>query len=89
MKIYKFLTYRKSVLYIAIFIAAILSLSVVFFSRFMYRDAAAVYAYMSRALWNGNYAEAFHPNIPSLNVLLSWLLSWSGLSPEQALTAVY
>lgn len=88
MKIYKFLTYRKSVLYIAIFIAAILSLSVVFFSRFMYRDAAAVYAYMSRALWNGNYAEAFHPNIPSLNVLLSWLLSWSGLSPEQALTAV-
>lgn len=54
----------------------------------MYRDSANVYAFMARALANGEYSEAFHPGIPMLNVLLSRPFTALGMRPEQALSAV-
>lgn len=51
----------------------------------LYRDSANVYSFMARALADNNYQDAFHPSIPSLNVLLSWPLTFAGFSPERAL----
>lgn len=58
------------------------------FSVDIYRDAANVYAFMARSLASGKYFDAFHPAIPSLNVILAQPLIRMGLRPEQALSAV-
>lgn len=58
------------------------------FSVDIYRDAANVYAFMARALSRREYAEAFHPAIPCLNVILAQPFIRLGLRPEQALSAV-
>ena len=58
------------------------------FNGIDYRDTANVYAAMSRALLSGAYAEAFHPSIPCLNVLLSRLFTLAGMSPDVAMSAV-
>ena len=60
----------------------------IFFNGIDYRDTANVYAAMSRALMSGAYAEAFHPSIPCLNVLLSRIFTLAGMSPDVALSAV-
>lgn len=54
----------------------------------MYMDSANVYSYMVRSLVQGKISEAFHPDIPSLNVVLAWGFAELGLRPEQALTLV-
>ena len=58
------------------------------FSVDIYRDTANVYACMARALVRGEYAEAFQPGIPQLNVILAWPFARMGLRPEQALALV-
>ena len=73
----------------AILVAAAISLThLIFFNGIDYRDTANVYAAMSRALLSGAYAEAFHPSIPCLNVLLSRLFTLAGMSPDVAMSAV-
>ena len=76
-------------LFAAILVAAAVSLThLIFFNGIDYRDTANVYAAMSRALLSGAYAEAFHPSIPCLNVLLSRLFTLAGMSPDVAMSAV-
>lgn len=73
----------------AVLVAAFISLThLIFFNGIAYRDTANVYAAMSRALAAGAYAEAFHPSIPSLNVLLSRIFTLAGMAPDVALSAV-
>lgn len=67
--------------------AAIAVLQLIF-SVDIYRDAANVYAFMARSLAAGDRADAFHPAIPSFNVLLAQPLIRMGLRPEQALSAL-
>ena len=49
---------------------------------------ANVYAAMARALASGAYAEAFHPSIPCLNVILSRFFTLAGMGPDVAMSAV-
>ena len=72
----------------AVAVGATITILQLIFSVDIYRDAANVYAYMARSLANGKYSEAFHPAIPSLNVILAQTLIRAGLRPEQALSAV-
>ena len=73
----------------AVLVGAAISLThLVFFNGIAYRDTANVYAAMSRALAAGVYAEAVHPAIPSLNVLLSRLFTLFGMAPDVAMSAV-
>ena len=73
----------------AILVGAAISLThLIFFNGIDYRDTANVYAAMSRSLASGAYAEAFHPSIPCLNVLLSRVFTLSGMAPDVALSAV-
>jgi len=73
---------------IAMGIALVLTLLHVCCSKDMYRDSGSVYSFMARALAQGDLAGAFHPSIPSLNVLLSGIFSACGLRPEQAISLV-
>ena len=73
---------------VAMVIALVLTLLHVCCSKDMYRDSGSVYSFMARALAQGDLADAFHPSIPSLNVLLSGIFSACGLRPEQALSLV-
>ena len=84
----KKLTEGRTLLFIAVAGSVILSLCHLFFSCHMYRDAANVYAYMARALAEGNYMEAFHDRIPHLTVLFSRVFTLAGVSPEKAVSAV-
>jgi len=72
--------------------AAVLGVSItlleLIFSADLYRDVANVYACMARSLANGEYSEAFHPSIPSLNVILAQPFIFLGMSPAKALVAV-
>ena len=73
----------------AVLVGAAISLThLIFFNGIAYRDTANVYAAMSRALASGMYAEAAHPAIPSLNVLLSRIFTWLGMAPDVAMSAV-
>ncbi len=72
----------------ALAVGLVLSLLHAFFSVDLYRDAAGVYVPLARALAQGDFAQAFHPSIPSLNVLLSWGFSAIGMRPEQAMSLV-
>ena len=73
----------------AILAGAAISLThLFFFNGIAYRDTANVYAAMSRALAAGVYADAAHPAIPSLNVLLSRIFTLAGMSPDVAMSAV-
>ena len=84
--------FDKSIFYsampYAIIIGALLSVVSCFFSVHMYRDSANVYSFMARALANNNIQDAFHPSIPSLNVLLSWPLTSIGMSPARSLLLI-
>lgn len=84
----KKLTEGRSLLFIAIVGSVILSLCHLLFSCHLYRDAANVYAYMARALAEGNYMEAFHDRIPHLTVLFSRVFTLAGVAPEKAVSAV-
>lgn len=66
----------------------VLTLLHAFFSVDMYRDSANVYSAMARSLAAGDFSSAFHPGIPSLNVLLSGIFSFFGMAPERALSLV-
>ena len=66
----------------------VLTLVHALFSVDMYRDSANVYSAMARALAAGDFSSAFHPGIPSLNVLLSGVFSFFGMAPERALSLV-
>jgi len=72
----------------AVAVGAAMTLLQQIFSVDIYRDTANVYACMVRALVRGEYAEAFHPGIPQLNVVLALPFTWLGLRPEQALALV-
>ena len=73
----------------AVLVGAAISLThLIFFNGIADRDTANVYAAMSRALATGMYAEAAHPAIPSLNVLLSRIFTWLGMAPDVAMSAV-
>ena len=72
----------------AVAIGATITILQLIFSVDIYRDAANVYAFMARSLANGRYSEAFHPAIPSLNVILAQPLIRVGLRPDQALSAI-
>ncbi|MBR3506774.1 MAG: glycosyltransferase family 39 protein [Lentisphaeria bacterium] len=76
-------------LFAAVLVGAAISLThLIFFNGIDYRDTANVYAAMSRALVSGAYPEAFHPAIPSLNVILSRGLTLLGMAPDVAMSAV-
>ena len=82
-------TVAEWILIAAILIGIILSLAHLFlFSGIDYRDTANMYASLLRALVSGEYGEAFHPAVPSLNVLLARLFTLAGMGPEAALSAV-
>ncbi len=73
----------------AVLVGAAISLThLIFFNGIAYRDTGNVYAAMSRALAAGVYAEAAHPAIPSLNVLLSRFFTLFGMGPDVAMSAV-
>ena len=73
----------------AVLVGAAISLAhLIFFNGIAYRDTANMYAPLLRALVSGEYGEAFHPAVPSLNVLLSRLFTLTGLGPDVALSAV-
>ncbi|MBO7089709.1 MAG: hypothetical protein J6W70_07375, partial [Lentisphaeria bacterium] len=73
----------------AILVAATVSLiHLIFYSGIDYRDSANVYTAMARSLVNGEYADAFHPGIPMLNVLCSRVLTVFGMPPDRAMSAV-
>jgi 4-amino-4-deoxy-L-arabinose transferase-like glycosyltransferase len=73
----------------AVLVGVVISLAhLIFFNGIAYRDTANVYAAMSRALASGVYAEAAHPAIPSLNVLLSRIFTLPGMPPDMAMSAV-
>lgn len=73
----------------AVLVGVAISLThLIFFYGIDYRDTANVYAAMARSLAAGAHAEAFHPAIPCLNVLLSQVFSLAGMSPDVALSAV-
>lgn len=78
----------RMLLIAALAVGSVLTLLHVLFSVDIYRDSANVYSAMARALVNGDLAEAFHPSIPALNVLLSWGFSAIGMRPEQAMSLV-
>ena len=84
----KKLTQGRTLLFIAIAGSVILSLCHLLFSCHLYRDAANVYAYMARALAEGDYMEAFHDRIPHLTVLFSRVFTFVGVPPEKAVSAV-
>ncbi len=79
---------RYGLLYIALASGIMCSLCQLIFSVDLYRDSANVYAFMARALAQGNYADAFHENIPHLNVCCSFPFSIMGMAPEKALLLV-
>ena len=60
----------------------------VFYPGINYRDSANVYTAMARSLVNGEYADAFHPGIPMLNVLCSRVFTVFGVPPDLAISAV-
>ena len=60
----------------------------VFYTGFDYRDSASVYGFMARSLADGEYADAFHPGIPLLNVLCSRVFTVFGVPPDLAMSAV-
>ena len=72
----------------ALAVGTVIAILQLVFSRDMYRDAANVYAFMARSLATGEPADAIHPAIPSLNVLLAYPFIKLGLRPEQALSLV-
>ncbi len=73
----------------AVLTATVISLThLIFFCGIDYRDTANVYAAMSRALVSGAYSEAFHPAIPSMNVLLSRIFTLAGMGPDVSMSAV-
>ena len=53
-----------------------------------YRDSANVYSFMARSLAEGEYADAFHPSIPMLNVLFSRVFTVFGMPADQAMSLV-
>ena len=65
----------------------VVALSVIF-PIVQYRDSANVYTYMAKMLRDGAYNVAFHPDIPSLNVLLSYPLTFVGVAPETAMILI-
>ena len=79
---------KSGLLYAAVGTALVVALIRVVGSVSLFRDSANVYCFMARELAWGNYREAFHPAIPSLNVLLSRLFTFIGISPEQATAIV-
>ena len=78
----------RGLVVIAVAGGVILSLLQIFFSVDLYRDAANVYAFMVRSMVEGRVEDAFHPGIPSLNVLLALPFAFIGLRPGQALSVV-
>ncbi len=73
----------------AVLVGAAISLThLIFFHGIDYRDTANMYASLLRALVSGEYGEAFHPAVPSLNVLLARLFTLTGMEPDVALSAV-
>ena len=60
----------------------------VFYPGIDYRDSANVYTCMARSLAEGDYAAAFHPGIPPLNVLCSRVFTVFGMPPDLAMSAV-
>jgi len=66
----------------------IVVIHLVFYTGFDYRDSANVYGFMARALAEGEYADAFHPGIPLLNVLCSRIFTVFGMPPDWAMSAV-
>ncbi len=73
----------------AVLTGTVISLThLIVFCGIDYRDTANVYAAMSRALASGAYSEAFHPAIPSLNVLFSRFFTLAGMKPDMAMSAV-
>ncbi len=73
----------------AILVGVSISLThLIFFNGIAYRDTANVYAAMLRSLVSGAYSDAFHPSIPSLNVLFARIFTLCGMEPERALSAV-
>ena len=73
----------------AVLIGVAISLThLIFFNGIAYRDTANMYASLLRALVSGEYGEAFHPAVPSLNVLLSRLFTLTGMEPDVALSTV-
>ena len=79
---------KYSGMYIALAGGVICSLCHILFSVDLYRDSASVYAFMARALADGNISEAFHTNIPHLNVCCSYIFTLLGMSPEKAVTLI-
>ena len=61
---------------------------IVFYPGINYRDSANVYTFMARSLADGEYAQAFHPGIPMLNVLCSRVFTACGVPPDLAMSAV-
>lgn len=80
--------HEKFCLYCALSIGFLLLILQACFSVDLYKDSAAVYSPMARALSEGNWQEAFHPAIPNLNVILSAPLMMLGFPPEKALAVV-
>lgn len=78
----------RTVLIVSTAVGVLLTLLQSFFSTAMYRDSANVYSAMVRSLAAGDIAWAFHPEIPSLNVLIAGLFTLTGMRPEQATSLV-
>ena len=79
---------KYGMLYVALAGGIICSLCHLIFSVDLYRDSANVYAFMARALAEGNHADAFHVNIPHLNICCSYPFTLLGMAPEKALSLV-
>ena len=79
---------KHKMLFLALAGGVICSFCHLIFSVDLYRDSANVYAFMARALAEGNYADAFHANIPHLNVCCSYPFSLLGMAPGKALSLV-
>ena len=66
----------KSILATAIIAAALFSGIAVWLNYLPLRDVATRYAPMAEAFAEGNFAYAFHPRVPPLQVICGGVVAW-------------
>lgn len=79
----------RALLWAALLIGVCITVTrLVIYTGIDYRDSANVYSFMARSLAEGEYADAFHPSIPMLNVLFSRVFTVFGMPADQAMSLV-
>lgn len=79
----------KLMLFAALLIGACIAAThLIFYCGIDYRDSANVYSFMARSFAEGNYADAFHPAIPPMNVLFSRVFTVFGVPADLAMSIV-